>query len=112
MFVVRRADPTLSAGQARPLPGGRSEVVRRIIAMSGAAAAALCLSATPGWASAPAAGQTQGLTVSTTRGAGYSTEITGLRLYVPLTFTYGTSPGMGWTMAMQWSGDPGNVVLA
>jgi hypothetical protein len=61
---------------------------------------------------APAAGQTQALTISTTRGAGYSTDITGLRLYVPLTFTYGTSPSSGWTMALQWSGDPGNVFLA
>ncbi|TNM39488.1 LamG domain-containing protein [Nocardioides albidus] len=61
---------------------------------------------------APAAGQTQGLTVSTTRGAGHSTDITGLRLYVPMTFTYGTSPATGWTMAMQWSGDVGDVFLA
>ncbi|WGY04355.1 hypothetical protein QI633_11435 [Nocardioides sp. QY071] len=61
---------------------------------------------------APAAGQAQGLTMSTTRGASYSTDITGLRLYVPLAFTYGTSPATGWTMTMQWSGDPGDVFLA
>ncbi|GAA4099427.1 LamG-like jellyroll fold domain-containing protein [Nocardioides kongjuensis] len=66
----------------------------------------------PRTVAAPAAGQTQGLTLSTTRGAGYSTDITGLRLYVPLTFTYGTSPATGWTMALQWSGDPGDVFLA
>jgi hypothetical protein len=66
----------------------------------------------PRTVAAPAAGQTQGLTVSTTRGAGYSADVTGLRLYVPLTFTYGTSPASGWTMTLQWSGDPGDVFLA
>lgn len=61
---------------------------------------------------APAAGQTQGLTISTTRGAGYSTDISGLRLLVPLSLTYGTSPATGWSMVMQWSGHPGDVFLA
>ncbi|MBM0123182.1 LamG-like jellyroll fold domain-containing protein [Pimelobacter simplex] len=61
---------------------------------------------------APAAGQTQGLTISTTRGAGYSTDITGLRLLVPLSLGYGTSPATGWSMVMQWGGHPGDVFLA
>ncbi|GAB3865075.1 hypothetical protein GCM10028801_35110 [Nocardioides maradonensis] len=60
---------------------------------------------------APAAGATQSLTVSTTKAAGYSNDIAGLHLYVPMTFTYGTSPATGWAMAMQWSGDPKDVFL-
>ncbi|GAB4004762.1 LamG-like jellyroll fold domain-containing protein [Nocardioides ultimimeridianus] len=60
---------------------------------------------------APAAGATQSLTVSTSKAGGYSNDIAGLHLYVPLTFTYGTSPATAWTMAMQWSGDPRDVFL-
>jgi len=58
---------------------------------------------------APTAGATQGLTINTTNAAGYSNDIAGLRLYVPMTFTYGTSPATGWTMAMRWLGDPKDV---
>ncbi|HWJ08283.1 MAG TPA: hypothetical protein VNS46_02845 [Nocardioides sp.] len=68
--------------------------------------------ANPRTIAAPLAGETQGLTTSTSRGAGYSTDITGLRLLVPLTFTYGTSPATSWTMAMQWTTDPAMVFLA
>lgn len=60
----------------------------------------------------PAVGQTQSLAVSTTRGASYSTDVTGLRLLVPLTFGYGTTPATSWTMTMQWTGDPAGVFLA
>lgn len=66
----------------------------------------------PRTVAAPAAGQAQGLTTSTSRGPGYSTDIAGLRLLVPLTFTYGTSPATSWTMAMQWTSDPAMVFLA
>lgn len=68
--------------------------------------------ANPRTVAAPAAGQAQGLTTSTSRGPGYSTDITGLRLLVPLAFTYGTSPATSWTMAMQWTTDPAMVFLA
>lgn len=68
--------------------------------------------ANPRPVAAPAAGQAQGLTMSTARGPGYSTDVTGLRLLVPLTFTYGTSPATSWTMAMQWTTDPAMVFLA
>ncbi len=66
----------------------------------------------PRTVAAPAAGQAQSLTTSSARGPGYSTDITGLRLLVPLTFTYGTSPATSWTMAMQWTSDPAMVFLA
>jgi hypothetical protein len=65
----------------------------------------------PRTVAAPAAGQSQGLTLSTARGAGYSTDVTGLRLYLPLSFGYGTSPATSWTMTMQWTGGPQEVVL-
>lgn len=68
--------------------------------------------ANPRSVAAPAAGEAQGLTTSTARGPGYSTDITGLRLLVPLTFTYGTSPATSWTMAMRWTADPAMVFLA
>lgn len=68
--------------------------------------------ANPRSVAAPAAGQAQGLTTTTARGPGYSTDVTGLRLFVPLTFTYGTSPATSWTMAMQWTSDPAMVFLA
>ncbi|HWU20457.1 MAG TPA: hypothetical protein VN088_02955 [Nocardioides sp.] len=60
---------------------------------------------------APVAGATQSLTVSTSKAAGYSSDIAGLHLYVPMTFTYGTSPATAWSMAMHWSGDPKDVFL-
>jgi hypothetical protein len=74
--------------------------------------ALVLLASNPRTVAAPAAGQSQTLTVSTTRGASYSTEITGLRLLVPLTFGYGTSPATSWTMTMQWGGDPAGVFVA
>lgn len=57
---------------------------------------------------APAAGQTQALTISTSRSG--NSDIAGLHLYVPLTFTYGM--GAGWSTPMTWSADPLDVFWA
>jgi hypothetical protein len=59
-----------------------------------------------------AAGQTQGLTIATAQGAGYSNDLGGIHLYVPVTFSYGTVPASGWTVAMSWSGHPADVFWA
>lgn len=59
---------------------------------------------------APAAGQTQALTISTAPGTGYTSDIKGLHLYVPLTFGYGM--GSGWGTTMTWAGNALDVFWA
>jgi len=61
---------------------------------------------------APEAGQPQGLTISIARDISYKTDIGGLHLYVPITFSYGTSPASGWTQSLTWSGDSTDVFIA
>lgn len=61
---------------------------------------------------APAAGATQSLSIATSRGASYNTDIGGLRLYVPMTFAYGTSPATSWTQSLAWAGDARQVFVA
>jgi len=61
---------------------------------------------------APAAGATQTMTITTSQGPGYTSDLAGLHLYVPLVFSYGTSPATGWTLMMQWAGDARDVVIA
>ncbi|WP_310963248.1 hypothetical protein [Nocardioides terrisoli] len=61
---------------------------------------------------APATGQTQGLTIATSKGTGYSSDIAGLRLYVPITFSYHAGSSPGWAQTLVWSGDPADVFIA
>lgn len=107
---------------AGTLPGGMADPCGQVnvtLALTNPAAtvgpvtldALVAPASNPRTIAAPAAGQTQALTTSTARGTGYSTDVAGLRLYVPMTFTYGTSPATAWTMAMQWTGDPKDVFL-
>ena len=58
------------------------------------------------------AGASQSLTTSTAYVAGYRKEITGLHLYVPLTFAYTAGSAPGWSQTMTWSGDPADVYVA
>lgn len=52
----------------------------------------------------PGPGATQLLTVKTSRGASYSTAVSGLRLYVPITIAETTNPtSTGWQLAFTWS---------
>ncbi|WP_300679368.1 hypothetical protein [Nocardioides sp.] len=61
---------------------------------------------------APAVGQSQTLTLTLTKASGYSTDVAGLHLYVPLSFAYTSSPGTGWTQTLRWVGDPAEVFWA
>lgn len=61
---------------------------------------------------APAVGGTQSLTIATAQGTGYSSDLGGLHLYVPLTFTYGVSGAANWTQVFTWSADPTDVFWA
>ena len=58
---------------------------------------------------APAVGGTQSLSIATAQGTGYSTDLGGLHLYVPLTFNYGVTGAANWTQAFDWSADPTDV---
>jgi hypothetical protein len=44
------------------------------------------------------------MTVSLTRHAGYSTDISGLRLYAPLTVTEKVSGSSTWSLSFTWTG--------
>lgn len=58
-------------------------------------------------------GGTQSLVDSTAKvAASYKTEIAGLHLYVPITFTYTFAGASTWTQTMTWSGDPTDVFWA
>ena len=56
---------------------------------------------------APAVSGTQALTIATSQGTGYTSDLAGLHLYVPITFKYAV--GSAWTQTMTWSGDPAEV---
>jgi hypothetical protein len=53
---------------------------------------------------APDPGTTQTMTVSLTRHAGYSTDISGLRLYAPLTINEKVSASSTWSLSFTWTG--------
>jgi len=61
---------------------------------------------------APAVGQSQSLTITLSTATGYSTDVAGLHLYVPITFAYTSAPGTGWTQSLVWSGSPAQVFWA
>lgn len=53
---------------------------------------------------APAPATTQTVAISTSRGAGYHTDISGLHLYAPLTFTETTDPVSAiWKLTFSWA---------
>jgi len=54
-------------------------------------------------------GGSQSLSIATVTGSGYSTDLAGLHLYVPITFAYGSAP---WQATMAWGSDPGQVFWA
>jgi hypothetical protein len=58
----------------------------------------------PTTVAAPGPGVTQTMTVSLTRHAGYSTDISGLRLYAPLTVTEKVSGSSTWSLSFTWTG--------
>lgn len=57
-------------------------------------------------------GASQSLTITMTQGTGYNSDLTGLHLYVPLTFTYGISGTTSWNQTMTWSGSALDVFWA
>ncbi len=60
---------------------------------------------------APAPGASQVSTITIKRGTGYSTDLSGLRLLVPLSHRVQSRPvGSGWTQTFTWSG-PESAVL-
>lgn len=61
---------------------------------------------------APAVGGTQTLTVTTNQGSGYSSDLAGIHLYVPLSFTYAVPGSASWTATFTWSGVPTQVFWA
>jgi hypothetical protein len=61
----------------------------------------------PTTVAAPAVSGSQALTIATSQGTGYTSDLAGIHLYVPLTFTYAV--GSAWTQTMTWSGDPTEV---
>lgn len=61
----------------------------------------------PTTVAAPAVSGTQSLSIATSQGTGYTSDLAGLHLYVPITFKYAV--GSAWTQTMTWSGDPGEV---
>ncbi len=66
---------------------------------------------TPRTVTAPSPGQTQTLSVALARASsGYSSDVSGLRLYVPIVFTVSVSAN--WRLSLTWSGDPAEVFLA
>lgn len=61
---------------------------------------------------APSVGGTQSLSIATAQGTGYNSDLAGLHLYVPLTFTYGVSGATNWIQTLTWSDDPTDVFWA
>ncbi|HZP15985.1 MAG TPA: LamG-like jellyroll fold domain-containing protein, partial [Nocardioides sp.] len=61
---------------------------------------------------APGVAGTQTLSIATAAGTTYSTDLAGLHLYVPLTFTYGASGATTWTQTFTWSGASTDVFWA
>jgi hypothetical protein len=61
---------------------------------------------------APGVGATQTLTIATSAGGSYSSDLAGLHLYVPMTFTYGASGTTSWNQAFTWSGAATDVFWA
>jgi hypothetical protein len=53
---------------------------------------------------APGPGVTQTMTVSLSRHTGYNTDVSGLRLYAPLTMTEKVSTSGTWSLSFTWSG--------
>lgn len=61
----------------------------------------------PTTVAAPGVSATQSLTIATSQGTGYTSDLAGLHLYVPISFGYAV--GSAWTQTMTWSGDPTEV---
>lgn len=51
----------------------------------------------------PAAGGTQTATISVARSTTYNSYVTGLRLYVPLSYRAATSPAGPWSVTLSWT---------
>ena len=51
----------------------------------------------------PGPGVTQGSSLTTTQRAGYNAYVTGLRLYVPLTYRVRLSPSNKWPLTFSWT---------
>lgn len=60
---------------------------------------------------APGPGTSQVSTITITRGTGYSTDLSGLRLHVPLSHRVQSRPvGSGWSQTFTWSGQESAVI--
>lgn len=59
---------------------------------------------TPRTVAAPGPGATQGSTISTQRAVGYSTDVSGLHLYAPLTHRVFVTGATNWTQTFTWAG--------
>jgi hypothetical protein len=66
-------------------------------------------SGTPTTIAAPAIGTTQSLTITTSAGTGYNSDLAGLHLYVPISFGYAVSGAPGWAQTLTWSTDAAQV---